>query len=229
MTSDVWVWTRLGELCEVTPGPSGTVQGELADDVEGVPILTPPEITADHKIDARMIRRVPQHRAENLQKFRLLGGDLVCVRQGSLGRTVLITAEQEDWLYGSACMRLRVQSDAKVVPAYLYRYLTHPPTRDALIAKANPGTVPTLNKAAFADLQIALPRLTEQQAVAGALDAMDAQAESYRQMAQRYDAMRPALLSEFLGDKLPAMTSAGPLVRSDPRRGTTARRGNRMS
>ncbi|MBS2963958.1 restriction endonuclease subunit S [Actinocrinis puniceicyclus] len=228
MTSDTWTWIRLDDLCEIAPGPSGTVQGELSEGVDGVPVLTPPEITADHTIDARAIRMIPQRRAVDLAKFRLLPGDLVCVRQGSLGRTVLIGAEQESWLYGSACMRLRVRPEAGVLSAYLHRYMAHPPVRDALIARANPGTVPTLNKATFAELLIALPGLAEQRAVAGALDAIDTQAESYRQMARRYEAMRPALLSEFLGDRLPEVTASGPMVRG-PRRNSPSRRGNRLS
>lgn len=229
MVSEPWVWVRLGELCEITPGPSGTVQGELAEDVDGVQILTPPEITADHTIDARAIRRIPQYRAVGLEKFRLLTGDLVCVRQGSLGRTVLIGADQENWLYGSACIRLRVRPDSRTLSAYLHRYLAHPPVRDALIARANPGTVPTLNKATFAELLVVLPGLAEQRAVAGALDAIDAQAESYRQMARRYEAMRPALLTDFLGDRLPGAVTSGPIVRDALRRNTPSRRGSRLS
>lgn len=229
MTSDAWAWIRLDDLCEIAPGPSGTVQGELSEDVDGVPVLTPPEITVDHTIDARAIRRISRYRAVGLEKFRLLPGDLVCVRQGSLGRTALIGTGQENWLYGSACMRLRVRPASAVLPAYLHRYLAHPPVRDSLIARANPGTVPTLNKATFAELLVALPGLAEQRAVAGALDAIDTHAESYRQMARRYEAMRPALLSEFLGDRLPEATVSGPTVRNGPRRTASSRRGSRLS
>ena len=229
MTSDAWAWIRLGDLCDIAPGPSGAVQGELAVGIDGVPVLTPPEITADHKIDARDIRSIPRHRAVNLEKFRLLSGDLVCVRQGSLGRTVLIGTEQLNWLYGSACMRLRVRPDASVLSAYLQRYLTYPPVQEGLIARANPGTVPTLNKATFSELRVALPALAEQRAVAGALDAIDAQAESYRQLARRYEAMRPALLAEFLGDRLPTANTSGLTARNALRRHMSSRRGSRLS
>jgi type I restriction enzyme S subunit len=225
--------SSLGSFCEITPGPSGTVQGELAEAVDGVPVLTPPEITQRNTIDARTIRNVSHEHAGTLARFRLEEGDLVCVRQGSLGRFALIGATQAGWLYGSACMRLRVRRNAdgvEILPAYLLLYLTYPPVRDWLLARANPGTVPTINVSALAAVPVTVPPMARQRSIAGALAAIDDQVESYRQSLERLEQLRPALFAEFLGDSLPvhyAVSSQN--AYAEPRRNVSTRRSGRMS
>lgn len=227
------IQSSLGILCEITPGPSGTLQGELTEAVDGVPVLTPPEITQRNTVDARTVRCISHEHAETLGRFRLAAGDLVCVRQGSLGRLALVDAQQAGWLYGSACMRLRVRRNTagvEILPAYLLRYLAHPPVRDWLLARANPGTVPTINTSAIADVPVAVPPVARQRAIAGALTAIDEQAESYQQSLQRLEQLRPALFAEFLGDGLPWNYAAGSdSARREPRRSVSARRSGRMS
>jgi type I restriction enzyme S subunit len=205
----------------------------LAEAVDGVPVLTPPEITQRNTIDARTIRRVSHEHAETLERFRLEVGDLVCVRQGSLGRLALVGARQAGWLYGSACMRLRVRRSTggvEILPAYLLRYLTYPPVRDWLLARANPGTVPTINASAIADVPVAVPPVAQQRAIAGALAAIDDQVESYRQSLERLEQLRPALFAEFLGDSLPAHYAVSSQnAYTEPRRSVSTRRSGRMS
>ena len=49
----------LRDACGVTAGPSGALLDNLHDGPDGVPVVTPPDITDQHTIDARRVRRVP--------------------------------------------------------------------------------------------------------------------------------------------------------------------------
>ena len=49
---------RLAELYEITSGPSGQQLEGLATNREGVPVISPPDLTAEHKVDPRNIKRV---------------------------------------------------------------------------------------------------------------------------------------------------------------------------
>jgi len=219
-----WQILTLADLCDVAPGPSGTYQGDLVDNGEGIPMIM--QIGPNNTVEPRGIRVVSRRHAGDLAKFQLADGDVLCVRQGSLGRFALIGAEHAGWTYGSACIRLRVHDRHAISPDYLLRYLLHAPVREALISRANPGTVSTIRAADLAELAVALPPLAHQRAVAGALDAIDDQIETARRLAEKLESQRSALMTEFIGENLPVEVGAGTAITID----RTVRRGfGRMS
>jgi type I restriction enzyme S subunit len=172
----------------------------MSDEIEGgTPVLLPPDITADGGIEERHVRRlldVP----ESLERFRLVAGDVVVVRQGTLGKLALVTERQQQWLYGSACMRLR-PDPSKIEPAYLANYLLHPPVMDWLRARANPGTVITVNATTMAQLPVAAPTLERQRLICRTLGEIDSQLVAQRRLVDRLEVMRPAVFSDFLGER----------------------------
>ena len=84
MASDEQI--RLRDLGEITAGPSGSLLDRLNDGPDGIPVVSPSDITDRHTVDTRRLRRVPWDDAKKLARFSLQEGDIVVVRQGSLGR-----------------------------------------------------------------------------------------------------------------------------------------------
>ena len=81
----------------MTAGPSSALLENLHDGPDGVPVVTPPDITDEHGIDPRRVRRVPWDETEKkLSRFELRQGDVLYVRQGTLGRLALVTAGRPD-------------------------------------------------------------------------------------------------------------------------------------
>lgn len=187
----------LGKLSEVTAGPSGSLLDNLHDGPDGVPVISPSDLTEDHKVDARRVRHVPWADAKKLARFALQEGDLLVVRQGALGRLALISAEQATWFYSSSCLRVRPQPE-RVLSAYLVSYLSYPPVRKRLLGHALPGTVPSLNSAMLNELPIIVPPIGQQQAVIEALADIDAQIELQRAIAERLNALRSAIFGEMI-------------------------------
>ncbi|MFI1738668.1 restriction endonuclease subunit S [Streptomyces sioyaensis] len=186
----------LGHLSSVTAGPSGALLDHLHDGPEGVPVIAPPDLTEHFTVDSRRIRRVPLGQAERLARFALREGDLVVVRQGTLGRLALIGSEHTGWFYSSSCLRIRPHREF-VLPAYLAAYLTHPPVRRELLGRALPGTVPSLNSAMLNKLPVTMVPMERQQAVVEALADIDEQVRIQREMAARLEAIRPSVFDEL--------------------------------
>ncbi|MEV8392683.1 MULTISPECIES: restriction endonuclease subunit S [unclassified Streptomyces] len=187
----------LGDLCEVAAGPSGALLDTLNDGPDGVPVISPPDLTDHHTVDPRRLRQVPWSEAKRLSRFALREGDLLVVRQGTLGRLALIEAEHATWFYGSSLLRLRPRREL-VLPAYLVSYLSHPPVQRALLGQSLPGTVPSLNSTMLRELPVTVPPLDRQRSVVEALADVDARIRVQRQMADRLEALRPAIFGELI-------------------------------
>lgn len=187
----------LWELSEVTAGPSGSLLDNLHDGPEGVPVISPPDLTEHYTVDSRRVRRVPWADAKKLARFALREGDLLMVRQGTLGRLALISAEQATWFYSSSCLRIRPRREL-ILPTYLASYLSYPPVRRRLLGQALPGTVPSLNSAMLNELPVIVPPIEQQRAVVETLADIDAQIEIQRATADRLDALRSAIFGEMI-------------------------------
>ncbi|MET8801622.1 restriction endonuclease subunit S [Streptomyces sp. NPDC004546] len=189
-------WLLLGDCCQVTAGPSGSLLDNLNDGPGGVPVIAPPDLTEHFTVDIRRIRRVSDARAQRLARYALQAGDILLVRQGTLGRLALVRAEHTGWFYSSSCLRIRPDR-RRVLPEYLAAYLTHPPVQRKLVAQAQSGTVPSLNSAILNEFSVEVPPLARQQNVIDALADIDEQIEVQRTMLDRLIALRPSVFDQL--------------------------------
>lgn len=196
---------RLGKLGEVTAGPSGSLLERLKDGPDGIPVVSPPDITDSHTVDPRRLRRVPWDDAKKLARFALREGDIVVVRQGALGRLALIGTEQGTWFYNSSCVRIRPHCEL-VLPAYLTSYLSYPPVQRDLLGHALPGTVPSLNSAVLNELLVTVPPMEQQRAIVEVLTDIDMQIRIHKETTDRLGALRPAIFGEMIKGAGPPCT-----------------------
>lgn len=188
----------LKELAEITAGPSGSLLDRLGNDPDGVPVVSPSDITDRHEVDIRKLRRLPQEDAARLHRFALRKDDIVVVRQGSLGRLALVGPQRETWLYNSSCFRIRPRS-ARVLPGYLTVYLSFPPVQEKLVSQAVPGTVHSLNSTILGDLPITVPLLERQRDIVAVVADIDEMVQIQRNTADRLEALRLSILDDYLG------------------------------
>lgn len=191
---------RLVDLCEIASGPSGQQLEGLSASMEGVPVISPPDLTAEHEVDASNIKRVRPGTAASLERFRLRKGDLVYVRQGTLGRRAVVGQAEATWLFGAACLRIRPKAEM-ILPEYLLHYLGHPLVHGWIISQANRSqAVETLTSQTLATTPIFVPPLERQRRIAGAMNEIGAQIEAHRQLIVKHEAFRLGLLTELLSD-----------------------------
>ncbi|MGQ5225027.1 hypothetical protein [Streptomyces sp. yara] len=191
---------RLAELCEITSGPSGQQLEGLATNLEGVPVISPPDLTTEHQVDPRNIKRVGFGTAAGLERFRLRERDLVYVRQGTLGRRALVGPAEATWLFGAACLRIRPRAHM-ILPDYLLHYLGHPLVHERITSQANRSqAVETLPSQALATALVFVPPIERQRTIAGAMSGIGTQIEAHRQLIAKHEVFRLGLLTDLLSD-----------------------------
>ena len=188
---------QLRQLSEITPGPSGSLLGDLKDGPDGVPVISPSDLTERNAVDVRNVRRVPLSEAKKLARYALQAGDLLVVRQGSLGRVALISEQQATWFYNSSFLRIRPRLEV-ILPEYLVSYLSYPPVQRDLLGQALPGTVPSLNSAMLNELPIVVPPKEQQRAVIETLTDIDSQIDIQRAITDRLDTLKSAIFREMI-------------------------------
>jgi type I restriction enzyme S subunit len=217
----------LGNLCEVTPSPSSDLFTNLALETDGTPVVTPADITDAQKINTQAVRCLPGSPAD-VERYRLIPGDLVIVRLGAVGKTALADERVRDWIYHSSCIRLRPDA-SRVDPVYLAAYLTHSTAADELLSRSQVGTVPILTAGALKSLPVALPSAREQRLIAAALNEVALQVDIHERMLERLNAVRQGLFTQILRDGFPGAGVSRPPGPIPERRTPRTRRLNRMS
>jgi type I restriction enzyme S subunit len=190
----------LADLCEITLGPSGLQLGPLTRQLDGIPVVSPPDLTSEHTITTANIKSVSAHTAAGLSRFRLQEGDLVYVRQGTLGRRAVVGPSEATWLFGAACLRIRPRRE-HILSGYLLHYLGHPLIHARITSEAHQSmAVETITSRTLATTPVVVPPLARQRVVVKAIDAVNAQINAHRQVITKTEAFRQGLLMDLLGD-----------------------------
>jgi type I restriction enzyme S subunit len=172
---DDWRTTTLGMLCEagggdIQTGPFGS-QLHASDYVPcGIPSVMPQNI-GDNIIVEDGIARITAADAARLARYLLRDGDIVYSRRGDVERRALVRANQEGWLCGTGCLRVRAGYAAD--SRFISYYLGHPEVRAWIVRHAIGATMPNLNTGILSAVPIALPPLPMQHIIAAALGALD--------------------------------------------------------
>ncbi|MFF8015986.1 restriction endonuclease subunit S [Streptomyces sp. NPDC007929] len=170
-----WERSTLAEICErgrgnIQTGPFGS-QLHASDYVPiGVPSVMPQDI-GDNVIREDSIARITVEDSLRLSRYLLAAGDIVYSRRGDVERRALVRPEQEGWLCGTGCLRIRPGDG--VNSAYLSYYLGHPSVRQWIKQHAVGATMPNLNTKILGAVPVVVPTRREQESIAAVLGALD--------------------------------------------------------
>jgi type I restriction enzyme M protein len=180
---------RLGEVCEVLAGTSGsTLRPADADD--GVPVVKPKNI-GEYRLVLESLDYV-QPPTDYLRRYQLRAGDIVCTRTGDLGRQALVTNDQNGWLFSASCARLR--PDETLSARFLLYHLRHPATRAWIRGNAGGTAIPVLTSPTLRDLPLSLPPTGMQDAVASILEALDDEISVHLRAGRTVASLRDSVL-----------------------------------
>lgn len=155
----------LGTVCDVLPGP-GTVS-RSGRQPGWTPLVLPRNIN-NNRIGYEHLDVVPPATAQRMARYRLITGDIVTARAGTLGRYGRLLEEQTGWLLGPGCVRFRPNDEAD--PDYLTFYLGSPVARHWLMTHATGSAIQQVNGATLREMTIWLPSLPVQRAIAEILN-----------------------------------------------------------
>ncbi|MER7010434.1 N-6 DNA methylase [Saccharopolyspora sp. NPDC000359] len=162
----------LGEVCDVTAGPSGMLR-EIPADEHGVPVLTPLSLRRNRLAHGQAKGVAPTAR-ERLARYLLKTDDVLCSRTGTVGRVALVTADHEGSLFGPGFLRLRPLGP-ELSSHYLLHYLASEQAQDWVEQHSTSSTIPSLSAKAMRQLPIPLPPPDRQAAIVEIMASLDEQ------------------------------------------------------
>ena len=164
-------FVQSGEV-EIKTGPFGT-QLKASEYVErGTPVLNVKNLgystVVKNKLD-----RVGSATLERLNVHILHRGDIVFGRKGAVDRHAYIGSEEEGWMQGSDCIRVRVKTQ-RINPRYLSYYFLTPKHRAFMIGMCSHGTtMASLNQKILEMIEIPLPDRIVQDRIVTLLESLD--------------------------------------------------------
>ncbi|MGH9169723.1 MAG: restriction endonuclease subunit S [Acidimicrobiales bacterium] len=160
------VKARLGDVARILKGtqPTNTV-----DKPSGPRFFGVAEISADGGGPVRYTAKD----ADLARAVLLQDGDVAIALLGGRGHVALVGSGQAGAVLGRECAVLRVVDSNRLVPAWLYAWVTSQEFRTAALATARGATMPRLNVRALEELEVALPSREAQQETAALIARFD--------------------------------------------------------
>jgi hypothetical protein len=190
-------WHRLAlkELCSFQVGPA--VKGEERTDAHaGVRLVLPRDVVHQRITPAESVGVVPE-KARTLRKYRLVLGDVLLVRTGTVGRCAMVTGEQEGWLYHANLVRLRLQDPNLSLAAYLTGYLSAGFAQGWIHKRSASAVIPSVSARELGELPVFVPPPEEQESIGATLAALDEKVRVHTEIVRATGEYR-ALLADLL-------------------------------
>jgi type I restriction enzyme S subunit len=172
-----WRSLTVGNLVEagvanIQTGPFGTQLKASNYVEEGTPVINVRNIGFGD-LKPEKLEFISDETAERLAIHLLQRQDIVFGRKGAVDRHLFVGEEQENWLQGSDCIRLRFSTD-EVVPRFIsYFFLTDAHQKWMLAQSGNKATMASLNHDIIKRIPLRIPMPTVQRGIADILSAYD--------------------------------------------------------
>lgn len=200
-----WKLSTLLEACErgggsIQTGPFGT-QLHASDYVDhGVPSIMPSDLR-DNRIDASGIARIRESDAQRLVVYRVQIGDVVYSRRGDVERRSLIRDDENGWLCGTGCLRVRFGPDG-LNPLFGAAYFGTAESRAWVVRHAVGATMPNLNTSILGALPLVIPPRELQDRFAEIVQPWDERATIALKQSRTLTALRDTLLPKLLSGEI---------------------------
>ncbi len=189
-----WQNVQLGQISTVTPG------APTADDPDGpIPVVKPKNLISGRIAGSTDF--VSAKEAERRRNYRILPGDLLISRTGTIGKVALVMPGQEGWLFSTGIIRIRPSES--VDPRYLSLLLVHPDSQNWMARNAKGTAIQSINAHTLHGLPVRLPPQREQNALSEAVESLDNIVAAYEQAHALAVDLRNAALSMLFSDRTP--------------------------
>ncbi|MDO9326225.1 MAG: restriction endonuclease subunit S [Methanoregula sp.] len=200
-----WPKTRFADICKNSAfGPR--FSGELYAANGNVATLRTTDIREDGRIEYRTMPLASLD-LSNLQQHILREDDLVITRSGRVGTTAIFEEFRLPVLPGAFLIRFRLKREIADPLFYRY-YFNSPEGRDLVISTATGSVQQNLNITSLHLLDVPIPPLPTQHAIARILGSLDDKIELNRQMNETLEAMARAIFQSWFVDFDPVRAKA---------------------
>lgn len=166
-----WKEYKLGDISAVQTGPFGS-QLHMSDyKISGTPIITV-EHLGENRIIHENLPLVSDEDRNRLNKYILRKGDIVFSRVGSVDRCAYVSEQEDGWMFSGRCLRVRANENI-INPKYLSYYLNQESFKETIRRIAVGATMPSINTTILSEVDITIPNLDSQTAIASVLSSLD--------------------------------------------------------
>ena len=191
-----WEVKRISDLADVKTGPFGSSLHESDYVPDGTPIITV-EHLGEFGVENLNVPMVSESDRRRLQAYSLETGDIVFSRVGSVDRNALIRPSEAGWLFSGRLLRVRLDRRQAYAPFLSHQF--HSAPFKALVRSVAVGqTMASQNTQILKGINVSLPTLAEQTAIASALSDMDAELTALEARRDKTRALKQAMMQELL-------------------------------
>ena len=162
--------TRLALMADIQTGPFGSQLHKEDYVTNGTPIVTV-EHLGKRRFAMQNLPYVSDEDCIRLDKYRMLEGDVVFSRVGSVDRCSYAFAENNGWLFSGRC--LRVRACREIDPLYLYYSLNSEAIKRFVRNIAVGATMPSINTKLMGEIPLLYPSIKEQRNMVRILSVID--------------------------------------------------------
>ena len=206
-----WTERTLGDLvddgrAELQTGPFGTMLHASAYRESGTPVVAVKHI-GDNALIHDDLPRIGDDDVARLERYKLRRGDILFARKGSVSRRAIVGTEEEGWIQGSDCIRLRLDK-GKINPAFVSYCFGTQAHVTWIEQHAHGATMPSLNQEILRLIPIELPSKKDQDRIAHILGTPDDKIELNRRMNRTLEAIARAIFKSWFIDFGPVIDNA---------------------
>jgi Restriction endonuclease S subunits len=196
-----WPKVRIEKIAEkISIGPFGSRMKSDTYVSCGVPVIRGTNLTGGRSFSGEWVY-VSEEKADELASCNTVAGDLVFPHRGAIGEVGLVPADRERYMLSSSLMMLRCNK-ALADSLYLYYFFKSATGQHELLKNASQVGTPGIGQplSSLKSIELALPPLKEQRAIAHTLGALDDKIELNRRMSATLEAMARALFQDWFVD-----------------------------
>ena len=181
---------------EIKTGPFGT-QLKASEYVKhGTPVLNVRNLGFS-SVNEDKLEMVGDETLERLSAHKLQTGDIVFGRKGAVERHAYISENENGWMQGSDCIRLRVKT-ASINSRYLSYFFLTPQHRAFMISMCSHGTtMASLNQKIIEMISVPMPDRKVQDKIVAILSLIDEKAKNNREINDNLEQQAQALFQEL--------------------------------
>ena len=198
-----WPSVRIEDIAEkIAMGPFGSNIKVETFVEEGVPIISGAHLRGVRMEDGEFNFVTPEH-AEKMRNSNVYRGDVIFTHAGNIGQVAYIPPSSKYERYVISQRQFYLRCDLrKADPAFVSYFFHSPEGQHKLLANASQTGVPSIARPSsyLKTIELSLPPLAEQRAIAHILGTLDDKIELNRRRNQTLEAMTRALFKDWFVD-----------------------------
>ena len=207
-----WSMVAIEAISEkVAMGPFGSSIKVETFVPEGVPIISGQHLHGGRVDDSPGFNFITEAHAQRLANANVQRGDIVFTHRGNIGQAAYIPENSQFARYVISQSQFYMRCDPLVaIPEFVTAYFRSPDGQNKLLANASQVGVPSIAQPVtyLRTIEIPLPPLPEQRAIALILGTLDDKIELNRRMNETLEAMARVLFKSWFVDFDPARAKA---------------------